>query len=273
MRIGETHNLPDHARIKAAALNAKPGPDAKRVAQEFESLFASIMLRGMRNTVARSELVPESLGEKIYTDMLDGEYAKLLSRNGSLGLAELILEEMRNHEDQGSVLAGLRGLNRSPWAIDTRLMPRANPNAAASLADRVSVYDRTIREAGETYGVDSSLIAAVIAQESAGDPYAVSRAGAKGLMQLMDSTAREVGVRQVFNSRQNIHGGTRYLRAMLDRHHGDERLALASYNAGPAAVDKYNGIPPYPETQSYVENVLRLREAFLHRNDNRDGEQ
>ena len=119
-----------------------------------------------------------------------------------------------------------------------------------------------VSDAAERYDVDKNLVFAIIAQESGGNPYAICRAGAKGLMQLMDSTAREMGVRHSFNPGENIDGGVKYFRKMLDQFDGDIKLALASYNAGPAAVKKYNGIPPYSETQNYVDSVLRLRERF-----------
>jgi soluble lytic murein transglycosylase-like protein len=100
------------------------------------------------------------------------------------------------------------------------------------------------------------LIKALIRQESAGDPKAISDKGAKGLMQLMDSTAAMLGVTDPFNPSQNIMGGARYLSQLIKRFGGDLVKAIASYNAGPGAVEKYNGIPPYPETRKYVRNVM-----------------
>lgn len=97
---------------------------------------------------------------------------------------------------------------------------------------------------------------AVVANESAFDPRATSPAGAQGLMQLEPATALELGVADAYDPGQNIEGGTRYIRGLLDRFHGDTALALAAYNAGPGAVEKYGGIPPYAETRAYVDNVL-----------------
>ena len=106
------------------------------------------------------------------------------------------------------------------------------------------------------WGVDPALVKAIIANESGFDANATSRTGAQGLMQLEPATAGELGVANAYDPAQNISGGTRYIRGLLDRFHGDLRLAVAAYNAGPGAVEKYGGVPPYGETQSYVENVL-----------------
>jgi soluble lytic murein transglycosylase-like protein len=114
-----------------------------------------------------------------------------------------------------------------------------------------------VSEASEKHGVDSDFIRSVINQESAGNPNAVSRAGARGLMQLMPGTALKLGVNDSFSPEQNIHGGARYLRELLERYNGDAIRALAAYNAGPGAVDRYKGVPPYRETQRYVRRIVR----------------
>jgi hypothetical protein len=113
-----------------------------------------------------------------------------------------------------------------------------------------------IREIAARYGVDPGLVEAVIRVESAGNPWAVSRKGAQGLMQLMPQTAYSLGVRDAFDPRQNIEGGVRHLRYLIDRYPGNLSLALAAYNAGERAVDQHRGIPPYAETQQYVRKVL-----------------
>lgn len=116
-------------------------------------------------------------------------------------------------------------------------------------------YDGLIGEMASHYAVPPALVKAVIAAESAFNPRAVSHKGAQGLMQLMPQTAAGLGVQDPFVPEQNVRGGTSYLRSMLDRY-GDITRALAAYNAGPAAVDRYGGIPPYRETRAYVERVL-----------------
>jgi soluble lytic murein transglycosylase-like protein len=120
-----------------------------------------------------------------------------------------------------------------------------------------------IQDAARQHGVDPRLVAAVVRRESAWNENAVSQVGACGLMQLMPATAKFLGVNNIFDVRENIFGGTRYLRTLLDTFDGDLDLALAAYNAGPGAVEKYRGIPPYRETKAYVAAVRGTYEASL----------
>lgn len=122
--------------------------------------------------------------------------------------------------------------------------------------------DRLVTANANAWGVDPALVKAIIANESGFDANATSKTGAQGLMQLEPGTAAELGVRDAYDPAQNISGGTRYVRGLLDRFHGDLRLAIAAYNAGPGAVMKYNGVPPYAETQAYVENVLDAYQKY-----------
>ena len=119
-------------------------------------------------------------------------------------------------------------------------------------------YNDIVEEAAKEYDLDANLIHAVMQAESAFHPYAVSRAGAEGLMQLMPELSDEIGVNNAFDPRENIMGGARYLKRLLDYHNGNIDLALASYNAGPGNVERYGGVPPFRETRRYVKTIKQI---------------
>jgi soluble lytic murein transglycosylase-like protein len=153
-------------------------------------------------------------------------------------------------------------------AIPSRLTRSAQyrfePHVSVSIDNAVPVpknraYDGIIAEAAAAYRLEPALIKSVMSAESGFDPWAVSRAGARGLMQLMPEMARAFGVSDIFDPRENVMAGARLLRELLDQHHGNVRLAIASYNAGPTAVAHYGGVvPPFRETQRYVKRVTSL---------------
>ena len=129
--------------------------------------------------------------------------------------------------------------------------------AAAEVNPTVAELGEMLSKAGAEHHIDAELLASVVHAESGGRARAVSRTGARGLMQLMPGTAAELGVADAFAAGQNVEGGTKYLDALLTRYHDNLSLALAAYNAGPGAVDRYRGVPPFRETRAYVSRVIR----------------
>jgi soluble lytic murein transglycosylase-like protein len=142
----------------------------------------------------------------------------------------------------------------APRPVATVKNPAIMTVAAAPTAAEMR---EILAHAGAAHDIDTDLLASVVKAESGGHVRAVSRTGARGLMQLMPGTATEMGVRDAFRPDQNIAGGTAYLDELLTRYHDNIALALAAYNAGPAAVDRYHGVPPYRETRAYVARVIR----------------
>lgn len=134
-----------------------------------------------------------------------------------------------------------------------------------SFSKNRDAFDHLIRKVADREGVDRGLVKAVIHTESGFNPSALSKPGAQGLMQLMPATAQRYAVRNVFDPADNIDGGVRYLRYLLKRYENDLTLALAAYNAGEKNVERYDGVPPFPETQDYVKRVLSRYEK-LYRN-------
>jgi soluble lytic murein transglycosylase-like protein len=217
--------------------NAKSVDSKKwKAAQDFEAMFIHQMLKSMRNTVPKDEEM--SSGRRIFTEMLDEQIANTASRTGHFGLAQIVYKELAGKEAQEAYSA--QGMNKAS-------------------GEQIESW---VNEAAQTLGLDKNLIKAVIRQESGGNSLARSSKGAKGLMQLMDSTAKDMGVANSYNGRQNIIGGAKYLKQMLIRFGGDESKALAAYNAGPGTVEQYGGIPPYEETKNYIKNVLQYREQL-----------
>jgi soluble lytic murein transglycosylase-like protein len=138
---------------------------------------------------------------------------------------------------------------------------QTSPSTSATGTDG-SAFGAEIDAAAASNGIDPALLKGLVSQESGFDPNARSGAGALGLTQLMPGTAASLGVSNPLDPAQSLQGGAKYLRQQLDRFGGDERLALAAYNAGPGAVQRYGGVPPYSETQNYVNSVMAKANAY-----------
>jgi soluble lytic murein transglycosylase-like protein len=157
--------------------------------------------------------------------------------------------------------------------IDLPIPFQAQKNSYLTLSPQelqasVRTYDHWIRAACRKYALDPALVKAVIHAESQFDPNAVSPKGAVGLMQLDPITVRELGISDPFDPRHNIFGGVRYLRDLIDTFEGDQKLALAAYNAGPTQVQRYNGVPPFKDTNKYLKQVLRYLTFYQQKNQN-----
>ena len=207
-----------------------------------------------------------------FTDMLRRELASLESRCAAM-LRALFAPSSGSGPSDGSSSGGPAQGNASAPATGRRHGTPAGAGADASSSGAQAQgagamqaqtggpsgpvrYATIIDDAAKRNSLDPALLSAVIDQESGFRADVVSSAGAVGLMQLMPDTARELGVTDPFNPAQNVDGGAKYLRSLLDRYGGRLDLALAAYNAGPAAVDRYGGVPPYAETQAYVAGIM-----------------
>ncbi len=226
----------------------------RRATRDFESLFIAQMLNNMRRV--RWSESDDSFGKDVMLEVADEAVSRRLAETSMLGIGDLLYQrliERLGHEEGGDPplpemipLTGDRPTSSSP--VTAR--PGGGP-----VADTLSRFKTEIAAATQDTGLSPQLIAAVINAESSGNPRAVSPKGAVGLMQLMPGTAAEVGVSDAENPAENILGGSRYLKKLLDRF-GELRLALAAYNAGPARVERYRDVPPYAETQTYVRRVM-----------------
>lgn len=235
----QTNNKPTSERKTTDSL--------RKAAQDFEAIFINYLLKTMRRSIPNSNLFGDGISGEFYKGLFDETLAKAVARKNGLGLADKIITSLdREHH--------LKKTSTGKNLIDYRAGHVKN----SSKSYDTDTWDRRIiADAASCYRLEPKLVEAVIKVESGYRANALSPKGAAGLMQLMASTAFELGVKDRYDPIENVYGGAKYLRNLLDRFKGNLRLALAAYNAGPTAVEKHNGIPPYPETERYVEKVLQ----------------
>lgn len=233
--------------------------DKKKLAdasKQFESLLTSMMLKSMSQTTG-GLFGDESFGGDFFESIFQFEIANHIAKGKGLGVADMIYKNITGESISKALEEEVKTLPvKSVQKIEYKKTETPAVKPTEQALNRLSKYEEIIQEASETHGVDKNIIKAVILAESAGKEDAISSANAKGLMQLIDATADYLGVRNVWNPKENIFGGTKYLAELLRKYNGDLKLALAGYNAGPGNVDKYNNIPPFTETLTYVKRVM-----------------
>ena len=277
------------ARLKEQKPMTLEGEKArlKKVTKEFEAFFMYYMLKTMRKTVPDNPLTKDvpfanSMGKGTFDQLLDMEVSREMAQGERKSMGDMlydsfekIIEAKYKGDTEKPVIEPLHTEEKKADPIDLKSKQReikandlkelkpdkpeefipTSPGRAALNRDHVKAkWGALIDAASRETKLDSTLIASVIRAESDGNSKAVSPAGAKGLMQLADSTAQDYGVEDPFDPKENIIAGSKYLKNLLDRF-GDLKLALAAYNAGPGNVNKYGGVPPFRETQDYVARV------------------
>jgi len=218
--------------------------------QDIKTLIELQALQGLSGGSSSEQSTASSMFQEMLTSFLTE------NQSSTIKDADALINGFNQSTDQSLYTNYL--LNNS--SMNTNAITSIYDNSIA-LTGAAQQYEGIIRQASETYNVPVKLITSVIKHESNFNNSVVSHAGASGLMQLMPSTAKWLGVKNVFDPTDNIMGGTKYLRQMLDQHGENIELALAAYNAGPGNVKKYDGIPPFQETQNYVKKVLTTYNA------------
>ncbi len=221
-------------------------PELYKACQGFEAYFVRHLVGKMRGSM--NLMGTQNAGSEIYQGMFDNALGEEITNNGSVGIARMLYRQITE------------GKGITPVKSD-------GFNPAGPVEKRIDSFNKIISKAAKKYGVDNELIRAVISNESGGMPRAVSPKGAKGLMQLMDTTAHYLGVKDSFDVEQNIDGGVRYLLEQI-KEFNDLEKALAAYNAGPERVRAVSGIPDIIETRQYVTKVLRDYENYKVSRDN-----
>ncbi|WP_243137507.1 lytic transglycosylase domain-containing protein [Desulfofundulus thermobenzoicus] len=229
--------------------------------------FVLLLARAMEE-VNRGEMAPpngrkeeEKSGPTGVDTSRTGTFLAALAPGGGASdlttwLLPLIFQDALSRE--GNVTGGkVTGKQLSRACLGDGMEP-----SAASGEQSPPSMEEMFNQVAARFGLEPALLKAVARVESGFNPYALSPAGAQGLMQLMPATAAAMGVRDPWDVRQNLEGGARYLRSLLDRYHGNVTLALAAYNAGPGAVERYGGVPPYRETRQYIQRVDSARREF-----------
>jgi len=229
-----------------------------KASKDFESMLTTMMIKSMTKTTD-GLFGKDNYGGDVLDVLFETEMANHITNAKGMGIADKIYNSLT-----GESLSALKNIdNNLALRRDTPVSKKdiSKPistdkvTPSGNAIKRLQKYDQIINDAAEKFNIDKKLIQSVILTESSAKANAHSSAKAKGLMQLMDSTATAMGVNDPWNPEENIHGGTKYLSKLLNLYQGNKDKALAAYNAGMGNVKKYNGIPPFKETQNYIKRV------------------
>jgi soluble lytic murein transglycosylase-like protein len=249
-RTNEFKNLKN--KITSASENHEKALEA---AKGFETMMVKQMLKSMTESLQNKGFFGKAPGSDVYQDMFMDSMARQITDQGRLGLADMIVKNMEESNNMRRPLK-IRELNENDKIITHQQSAKLKTKKTI-LEDRLEKYEEIITRAAKKFNVDKGIIKSIIAAESYANPKAVSRTGAKGLMQLMDKTADSLGVKNSFDPEENIMGGTKFIKHLLKKYESID-LALAAYNAGPSNVEKYNGVPPFKETQNYIKRIKQF---------------
>ena len=217
-------------------------------------MFSS-MIQNLLSNSGKASAMQRAVQMNNYINTLNSQWTPVEKQSNPLEAQQEKIQSFENVLKKSSNVKFGELLTKPATRVNANIYTSQAVTAKEKITTKDQIKDIVLK-AAKRHGVDEKLVNALIKQESGVNPNAKSKVGAMGLMQLMPATAKGLGVTNPMDPEQNDDGGVRYLKSMLNKYNGNIILALAAYNAGPGAVDKYDGVPPYKETQNYVKNIL-----------------
>lgn len=217
-------------------------------------MFSS-MIQNLLSSSGKASAMQRAVQMNNYVNTLNAQWAPVEKQNTAVENQQAKIQSFENVLKNSTGVKFGDLLTRPVTKVNANIYSAQAETGAEKISTREQIKNIVFR-AAKKHGVDEKLVNALIKQESGFNPNARSKVGAMGLMQLMPATAKGLGVTNPMDPEQNVEGGVKYLKSMLNKYNGNVILALAAYNAGPGAVDKYDGVPPFKETQNYVKSIL-----------------